>query len=312
MRRRAAAVLTAVFLLASAILLIPAEDIASAATQPPAHTPVAPEKGKEEDTEKIVKMYYGLSGRNVPGSIRAEDGRFFVLEDVIYKADEITAVKRYVDYDGEEEIPQNIKISINGGTVEGILINTEQEISETYCMPFTVKGKFYGDNDSMYYQFEKNFIPAETAPQFDGYSEELSAYLDLDPAVYRIDGGKWTSGYFKEGKDTVRMAEYDGMRKIKAYKASYEGRMYSARAVYVEAENGNYALDECSDAGITEAAKEKEKDKNDFKQSVGTPAEPNVSQQGVSHKTEAVLAAVFILISLALLMLCMYKKHFRK
>ena len=258
MKRKATAAAAAVFLLAamvtatSVMAKMPSNIGSPASYNEPEAAKKLAEAEKEDETEAeaeaetktkteaetetaendIIKNYYGLTGRSVPETVIAEDGTVFVLEDVTYRVDEFTAEKTYRDYEKQPEIPEKYNFTVNGKTVDGTLVSIESDTSEAYCVPFTVTGKFYGDSDCLYYQMEDNLIPAETTPLFEAYSEVLLEYLGLDPEIYRIDTGEWVSEYPEENDDTVKTAEYSGMRKVKTYTALYEGATYSARAVY--------------------------------------------------------------------------------
>lgn len=179
-----------------------------------------------------IKKYSKLTVRSVPDTMTADDGTELMLEDVEYVPQTVTDVQIYRDYVNPPEIPETIKFTVNGKTVTGVRKNTERQLSDTYNVPFSINGKFYGDEDSMYYVLNGKNIPAETAPEFDQYPDELLAYLNLDDDIYRIDSGQWSSGYYRGGDKTVRMATYNGMQKSNTYTVTYEGTMYAATATY--------------------------------------------------------------------------------
>lgn len=179
-----------------------------------------------------IKKYSNLTVRSVPDTMTADDGTELMLEDVEYTAQTVKNLQVYRDYVNPPKIPEKIQFTANGKTVTGSRKNTEKQLSDTYNVPFSINGKFYGDEDSMYYVLNGKNIPAETAPEFDQYPDELLAYLGLDPDIYRVDSGQWASGYYQDGDETVRMATYNGMQKSNTYTVTYEGTMYAATAIY--------------------------------------------------------------------------------
>lgn len=185
--------------------------------------------------EKTVS-YNDLTSKEVPDKITTEEGEELTVEDVKYTANKVTGTKTYRDYVEAPKIPENADFTVNGKIVVGKRIDTKRKISETYNMPFTVKGMFYGDEDSMYYELNGKKIPAGTAPEFSQYKEELLTYLNLSPDIYRIDNGAWASGYYKDGDNTVRNATYSGMQKSNTYTVTYQGYLYQAEAVYSNGE----------------------------------------------------------------------------
>ena len=145
-------------------------------------------KAKNIDYELVSKAqraaehrrFSGLTSRSVPESITLADGKELSLESVEYTPQTVTNVQVYRDYVNLPNIPEKLNFTVNGVTVSGIRASTERNISDTYNVPFSVNGKFYGDEDSMYYVLSGKNIPAETAPEFDQYPTELLAYLKLD------------------------------------------------------------------------------------------------------------------------------------
>lgn len=179
-----------------------------------------------------IREYSNLTVKSVPETVTADDGTELTLEDIEYVPQTVTDVQVYRDYVNPPDIPEKIQFTVNGKTVTGFRKNTDRQLSDTYNVPFSINGKFYGDEDSMYYVLNGKNIPAETAPEFDQYPDELLAYLGLDPDIYRVDSGQWASGYYQAGDETVRMATYNGMQKSNTYTVTYDGTMYAATAIY--------------------------------------------------------------------------------
>ncbi len=195
-------------------------------------TEIKYEKLSEEKRKSENREYINLTSKTVPEKITLADGTELSLEDVNFEAHTVTDVDVYRNYVSQPDIPQNLKFYANGQEVIGKRTSIKKEVSETYNMPFSINGKFYGDKDSLYYELNGRNIPANTAPEFDKFSKELLAYLDLDSDIYRIDSGQWASGYYSEGDKTVRMAKYTGMQKSVTYTATYQATLYSAEAIY--------------------------------------------------------------------------------
>lgn len=152
-----------------------------------------------------------------------EKDRVFKLEEVKYTPQTATKIKTYNNYVEEPDIPNEIEFFVKGKLVKGELVSVSKEISETYDAPFSIEGKFFGDEDSMYYNFKNEKVSASNAPEFENYSLQLLEYLNLDENIYRIDRGSWVSEYYKEGNETVRKAIYSGMQKSSTYTATYKG-----------------------------------------------------------------------------------------
>lgn len=187
------------------------------------------------------REYSNLASQNVPETITTEDGSELTLEEVRYTTRKVTNIQTYRDYVNPPEIPEKIEFTVEGKSITGFLADTKKVLSDSYNVPFSINGKFYGDEDSMYYVLNGKNIPAETAPEFDQYPAELLAYLKLDSNIYRVDSGQWSSGYYDESGQTVRTATYNGMQKSNTYIVTYQGTIYDAKAVYSNGVKGDEA-----------------------------------------------------------------------
>lgn len=187
-----------------------------------------------EETSEISKTesFTGLTEKKVPETITAEDGTELKLQDVNYTERKVSTVQTYQNYVVMPSIPDSVNFESEGKTVKGVRTNTQRTLSAAYNVPFTISSKYYGDEDCMYYLLDEKKIPSSTAPEFSKYQEELLAYLKLDPDIYRIDSGKWSSDYYKDGDQTVREATYSGMQRSNTYSVTYEGILYDAKATY--------------------------------------------------------------------------------
>jgi hypothetical protein len=110
---------------------------------------------------------------------------------------------------------------------------------------FTIPAIYYGDKDVDYYVWEGHKIPAEEAPYFAGYENEVLRYLGLDAGTNTITAISWSSGYYTaaNGK-TARNAIFTGLRKSAAsYEAVYEACLYNASAEYSNGQPGDYTYD---------------------------------------------------------------------
>jgi len=86
-----------------------------------------------------------------------------------------------------------------------------------------VTAKFIGDPDVAYYKLEDTKIPNNPeTPTFEGYQETILRHLNYNPADYHITDGKWSSNYVTENGQTVRYAEFSGLRKASDWTAYYE------------------------------------------------------------------------------------------
>ena len=184
------------------------------------------------------QKYENLIEQEVPESI-TQNGQELTLETVDYTPKAVRDNQVYRDYVVTPAIPDNFRFKVDGNTVQGKLVDTKTELSATYNVSFACDGKFYGDKDCMYYTLNGKQIPAESAPTFEGYEEELLEYLDLDPDIYRVDSGRWATDYYTEDGKTARSAVYSGMQRSTTYTAVYEATVYDALAVYTNGINGD-------------------------------------------------------------------------
>ena len=186
----------------------------------------------EEERIEHIESYTGLSSEDVPETITTEDGTELTLEDVQYTPRTVRNVQVHKDYVVTPDIPETITFAAEGQNILGKRVSTQRSISDTYNVPFSVEGTFYGDEDCMYYLLDGKQIPAGAAPVFDRYQEELLSYLELDPDIYRIDSGSWSSDYYTASGETARDATYSGMQRSNTYTVTYEGILYDAKAIY--------------------------------------------------------------------------------
>lgn len=195
-------------------------------------TEISYELVSEEQRIEHMESYTGLASEDVPETITTEDGTELTLEDVRYTPRTVSNVQVYRDYVVTPDIPETITFTAEGQSISGTRVATQRSISESYNVPFSVEGTFYGDEDCMYYLLDGKQIPAVTAPDFDRYQEELLSYLELDTDIYRIDSGIWSSDYYTASSQTARDATYSGMQRSNTYTVTYEGTLYDAEAVY--------------------------------------------------------------------------------
>ncbi len=186
--------------------------------------------------EKVNKKFKNLAEKKVPGTLK-DNGKNLKLLDATFEGRVLTETVKFEGYVNKPSIPESKTFEKDGFSFVGNLVSTERVVSETYNTPFSVPAKFYGDPDVKFYRFHGMRIPANSTPNFNGYKGDVLRYNNLDGGLYRIDGGKWSSGFYKAGNETVRNATYYGMRKTNTYIATYSGTVYDANAIY-EVENG--------------------------------------------------------------------------
>ena len=184
--------------------------------------------------KKITKTYSNLAKQEVPKEI-VDKNKKLKLEDVKYTEKNITKRDSYNNQIKKPEIPQSKTIELeNGKTVVAELKNVDHSISSTYNVPFSMPAKFYGSKDVLVYVMNGKEIPSTNAPEFTNYRNEVLAYLNLDKSTYRVDQGRWQGDYYTENGQVVRNAVFSGMQKSNTYIATYEGKVYEAKAIYVD------------------------------------------------------------------------------
>ena len=155
--------------------------------------------------------------------------------------------KTYRGYVNKPDVPEemNITAALSDGsniTVLGKLQKVEKE-SSGYTESFTVDAVFYGDEDVDSYILDGIEIPNNPAsPVFEGYEKVILKALGYPVnGEYVLTGGKWTSDYLEEDGQTVRYAEFSGLRESGNWTAYYKEiltgdsphlKTYSAIATY--------------------------------------------------------------------------------
>lgn len=128
----------------------------------------------------------------------------------------------YKDYVSAPQIPDELEFAAGEEMLTGRRTQTEKEISDTYDVPFAIRGKFYGDEDSLYYRLAGRLVPAAEVLDYEAYQQELLASLGLDAGLYRIDDAKWISNFYSQEEKTVRDALFTGMQRSTTYTVRYE------------------------------------------------------------------------------------------
>ncbi|WP_251613524.1 hypothetical protein [Senimuribacter intestinalis] len=183
--------------------------------------------GKSEPVT-VKKTYTNLTDKKVQNSI-TKSGEKLKLDDVEWTEHRRNAATGTLTYSSDKRptAPKTKEIiaSLPDGK-EISVIGKLQRIEQTgssYSKPFTVTAKFIGDPDVAYYKLEDTKIPNNPeTPTFEGYQETILRHLNYNPADYRITDGKWSSNYVTENGQTVRYAEFSGLRKVSDWTAYYE------------------------------------------------------------------------------------------
>ncbi len=177
----------------------------------------------------VKKTYTNLTDKKVQNSI-TKSGEKLKLDDVEWTEHRRNAATGTLTYKGSDKRPdapktKEITTSLPDGS-EISVVGKLQDIKQTgssYSKPFTVTAKFIGDPDVAYYKLENAKIPNNPeTPTFEGYQETILRHLNYNPADYRITDGKWKGNYVTENGQTVRYAEFSGLRKVSDWTAYYE------------------------------------------------------------------------------------------
>lgn len=192
----------------------------------------------EKDSE-IKKEFKDLTEKKAPEEIK-EKGKTYILSKADYEDTSFESKKEYRG-DKKPDFPETDVIDKDGKKYEAVLKDVKESVSTAYDTPFSVPGKFYGEEGIESYMLKGKRVPAVNAPSFSGYRAEVLNYLDLDPSIYRIDSGRWQGGYYTDANgETVRNAVFTGYRKGTIYTATYEARSYTANAVYTASGDNTY------------------------------------------------------------------------
>ncbi len=177
----------------------------------------------------VKKIYTNLTDKKVQQSI-TKSGEKLKLDDVEWTEHHRHAATGTLTYKGSDKRPdapktKEITTSLPDGS-EISVVGKLQDIKQTgssYSKPFTVTAKFIGDSDVAYYKLDDTQIPNNPkTPTFEGYQETILRHLNYNPADYRITDGKWKGNYVTENGQTVRYAEFSGLRKASDWTAYYE------------------------------------------------------------------------------------------
>lgn len=185
-------------------------------------------KSKVEPEEVV---YENLLDKKLPeGSEKIEkDGKVLKLADTKWESADRTALTGTRTIKGSDEKPafpetKEVSASLSDGTVitATCRLKSVQQSGSSYAKPFTVTARFVGEPDVDYYDFGGKDIPNNpSSPAFEGYESAILKALGLNPNSYKINSGKWTSDYKEENGNTVRYAEFSGIRKSKDWTAFY-------------------------------------------------------------------------------------------
>ena len=174
-------------------------------------------------TDKPVektKEFTGLTEKTVPDTMKFKKEGKLTLKDTEwteYQRSAVTGTKTYEGYAQKPDAPatKEITATLPDGTVitvTGKLQSIEKQ-SGGYSIPFTVDAKFTGDEDVDSYYLENVEIPNNPAsPVWEGYEGAILNALGLPASEYKLTGGEWISDYQEENGQTVRYAQFSGLR----------------------------------------------------------------------------------------------------
>ena len=195
------------------------------------------------------KEFPNLTEKTLPETYAFLEGELTLLDAVWTESQRLAAegTKTYHGYVNKPDVPaeMNISVSLEDGssfTVLGKLQKVEKD-SSAYTEGFTVDAVFYGDEDVDSYILDDTEIPNNPkTPVFKGYEDVILKALGYPVnGEYVLTGGKWTTDYLVENGQTVRYAEFSGLRKSGNWTAYYKEdlnedsphlKTYSASATY--------------------------------------------------------------------------------
>lgn len=186
----------------------------------------------ERKVEPEEVVYENLLEKKLPEDAEQieKDGKVLKLADTKWESADRTALTGTRTIKGSDEKPifpetKEVSASLSDGTVitATCRLKSVQSSGSSYAKPFTVTARFVGEPDVDYYDFGGKEIPNNpSSPAFEGYESAILKALGLNPNSYKINSGKWTSDYKEENGNTVRYAEFSGIRKSKDWTAYYE------------------------------------------------------------------------------------------
>lgn len=174
------------------------------------------------------KTYTALTEKKVPETFKDSKGKKYYLLETEWTEETRNPATHSVNYRGEKgrpSVPESISFdaAFKGKTfkTKGNLVSLS-ESGESYSKPFTVTAKFIGDDDISGYIIGGKVIPKNSStPVFTGYEAVILETLGLSSSEYRITSGKWSGSAKKENGETVRYAEFSGLRLASDYTAVY-------------------------------------------------------------------------------------------
>ena len=141
------------------------------------------------------------------------------------------------------DVPQTKEITYghndNKLVAKASLVDVVQEESR-WRDGYTIQGRYYGDTDCMYYQFENTQIPntLDGSVPYVGYEDSILQSLGLSPNTYRINNATWDGEPIIENGVTVRNAIFHCSQYAARYVANYEAAVpeqingYNATVTY--------------------------------------------------------------------------------
>lgn len=182
------------------------------------------------EPEEVV--YENLLEKKLPEDAEQieKDGKTLKLADTKWESADRTALTGTRTIKGSDEKPvfpetKEVSAPLSDGTVitATCRLKSVQQTGSSYAKKFAVTAKFIGEPDVDYYDFGGKEIPNNpSSPAFEGYESAILKALGINPSSYKITDAKWTSDYKEENGNTVRYAEFSGLRKAKDWTAYYE------------------------------------------------------------------------------------------
>ncbi len=213
-------------------------------------------KSKEEvrDVKTLTenKTYENLEEKQVPQTLDVEyNGEKFTLKlsDVQYTEKEIENgtinLTGTIDYGFLTERPaiaptKEVTYTDNNKQLTTTIPYSYINQSEEYWKSgFNINGRYIGDDDTMYFNFNGTLIPNTTdgSVPYKNYENTILQSLGINPNKSRIDSANWTNTYQNNGqqvKECVFNVSYYGADYIANYSDTITGHktVYEANAIY--------------------------------------------------------------------------------
>ena len=206
------------------------------------------------ETITVEQNFEHLRNQKVKQEMTVDrDGKELVLqltdvqfEPVTFTTGERITITNSTDFgysSKRPDVPQTKEITYghndNKLVAKASLVDVVQEESR-WRDGYTIQGRYYGDTDCAYYQFENTQIPntLDGSVPYVGYEDSILQSLGLSPDNYQINNATWDGEPTVENGVTVRNAIFHCSQYVSHYIANYEATIaeqingYNATATY--------------------------------------------------------------------------------